>query len=127
MGPPAFDWSHYLTLASQLSSNADEASQRSSISRAYYCIYHKAVERAVANGHTDQKSHVKNWNVYSRNSADRDCRKLYNIGTRMKKEREDADYDPNAMRIADRMNIQLNRANSFLARLATLPAGLPRP
>jgi uncharacterized protein (UPF0332 family) len=127
MGSLAFNWSDYLTLANQLSSNPDQASQRSAISRAYYCIYHKALERAVANGHMDQKSHIGNWDVYSRNSADRDCRKLYDIGTRMKKERADADYDPNAPRIADRMNVQLNRANRFLARLAALPAGLPRP
>ena len=45
----------------------------------------------------------------------------------MKKERVDADYDGTAIRIAERMAVQFNRANSFLARLAGLPAGLPQP
>lgn len=127
MAMPGFDWSHYLTLAVHLSANADEASHRSSISRAYYCVYHKALESAVANGYIDARSHYELWELYNRNSADRVCRKLYGIGTRMKKERVDADYDGTAGRIAERMATQLNRANSFLARLATVSPGLPRP
>ena len=127
MASPSFDWSRYLTLATQLSGNADEASQRSSMSRAYYCVYHKALERAVGNGYIDQRSHLKLWELYNRNSADKVCRNLYVMGTRMKKERVDADYDGTAIRIAERMAVQLNRANSFLARLAGLPAGLPKP
>ena len=91
MATPGFDWSRYLTLATQLSANADEASQRSSMSRAYYCVYHKALERAVANGYVDQRKHFELWELYNRNSPDRDCRKLYGMGTRMKKERVDAD------------------------------------
>ena|SRR5579864_3157904 len=127
MATPGFDWSHYLTLATQLSANADEASQRSSMSRAYYCVYHKALERAVANGYINQRSHVDLWDLYNRNKADRDCRKLFNIGTRMKKERVDADYERTAGRIADRMAVQLNRANFFLKLLGALSTGLPRP
>ena len=127
MSAPGFDWFHYLTLATQLSANADEASQRSSMSRAYYCVYHKALERAVANGYMDRRSHFELWELYNRNSADKVCRKLYGIGTRMKKERVDADYDRTAGRIADRMAVQLNRANSFLSRLGALPPGLPKP
>jgi len=127
MATPGFDWSRYLTLATQLSANADEASQRSSMSRAYYCVYHKALERAVANGYVDQRKHFELWELYNRNSPDRDCRKLYGMGTRMKKERVDADYDRTAGRIADRMAVQLRRANSFLSRLAALPPGLPKP
>jgi len=126
MGTPAFDWSEYLTLANGLAANADEASHRSSMSRAYYCVYHKASERAAANGYVDEKSHLKLWNLYARNT-DRACRKINDIGSRMKKERVVADYDRNATRIPDKMNVQLNRANDFLARLANLPPGLPLP
>ena len=127
MATPGFDWSHYLTVATRLSANADEASQRSSISRACYCIYHKASERAVANGYIDQKSHFELWALYDKNSTDRLCRKLHSIGTRMKKERVEADYNPTATRITERMTVQLNRATYFLERLATLAAGLPVP
>jgi hypothetical protein len=34
-----FDWSDYLTLAKQLATNADEASKRAAISRAYYAAF----------------------------------------------------------------------------------------
>jgi hypothetical protein len=126
MATPVFDWSDYLKLANQLAANPDEASQRSSISRAYYCVYHKASERAVANGNVDQHSHWRLWELYGGN-ADRACRKLYNIGSRMKKERVAADYDPAAARIADRTITQLDQANDFLALLSAIPSGLPIP
>jgi len=124
MATPIFDWSEYLRLAKQLAANPDEASQRSSISRAYYCVYHKALERAVSSGYVDPKSHWKLWVLYDRN-ADRACRKLSNIGSRMQKERVDADYDSAATRIAERMNVQLNRASDFLTRLSALAPRLP--
>ncbi len=126
MAAPAFDWSDYLKLANQLAAKPDEASQRSSISRAYYCVYHKAAERAASTGCVDRRSHWRLWDVYGHNT-DRVCRKLYDIGSRMKKERVAADYDPAATRIAERMNIQLSRANNFLNVLSALAPGLPVP
>lgn len=126
MATAAFNWSEYLRLATDLSRNPDEASHRSSISRAYYSVYHIASARAVANGYVDQKSHVSLWLLYQGN-ASRDCKKLATIGFRMKKERVDADYEIAATRIADRMNQQLIIANTFLMRLAALNATLPRP
>jgi uncharacterized protein (UPF0332 family) len=126
MATPVFDWSEYLKLAKQLAANPDEASRRSSISRAYYCVYHKASERAVSTGYVDQQSHWKLWDVYDRNT-DRACRKLSSIGSRMKKERVAADYDSAATRIAERMNVQLDRASDFLTRLSTLAPRLPLP
>lgn len=126
MATPIFDWSEYLKLARQLAANPDEASQRSSISRAYYCVYHKASERAVSTGYVDQRSHFELWALYDRNT-DRVCRKLSIIGSRMKKERVAADYDSAATRIAERMSVQLNRADDFLTRLSALAPRLPVP
>ena len=126
MATPIFDWSGYLKLANQLATNPDEASQRSSISRAYYSVYHKASERAVSTGYVDQRSHRGLWDVYRRNT-DRGCRRLSDIGSRMKKERIAADYDSAATRIAERMKVQLNRGNDLLARLSALAPGLPVP
>lgn len=124
--PPVFDWSDYLRLANELAGNHDEAAQRSSISRAYYCVYHKALQRAVFTGYLDQRSHQKLWELYGRTGAGA-CRRLSDIGSRMKKERVAADYEPAVSRIADRMEVQLTRANSFLRRLSALAPGLPRP
>jgi uncharacterized protein (UPF0332 family) len=127
MGSPVFDWSEYLTLANQLAANSDEASHRSAISRAYYCVYHKASERAVASGCVDPKRHVELWNLYTNKQTDKACIKLATMGDRMKKERVEADYNPAAGRITDRMNVQLRRANDFLARLSALQPGVPIP
>lgn len=127
MASPAFDWSQYLTLANQLAANVDEASHRSAMSRAYYCVYHKASERAVANGYIDQKKHVKLWELYAKDRTNRACVKLATMGDRMKKERVEADYDSTAARIPERMNVQLRRANDFLVRLTALQPGLPTP
>ena len=122
-----FDWSAFLTLAKTLGTASDEASQRTSISRAYYCAYHKARERAVLTGYIDEKSHYKLWDVYNRNSRDHVCRKLSDLGARMHKERKAADYDPVVNRLSDRVIAQLNRANQFLSQLSAIGSGLPRP
>jgi uncharacterized protein (UPF0332 family) len=126
MATPAFDWSEFLRLANDLSKNTDEASHRTSISRAYYSVYHIASARAVANGYVDLKSHKDLWLLYKANT-DRDCMKLAEMGFRMKKERVDADYEITARRIPDRMNQQVIEANIFLGRLAALNVALPRP
>jgi uncharacterized protein (UPF0332 family) len=72
MSPAPFSWFEYLRLADQLSQNTDEASHRTSISRAYYSVYHIASARAVGNGYVDKKSHTELWKLFNRNS-DRGC------------------------------------------------------
>jgi uncharacterized protein (UPF0332 family) len=126
MAAAPFSWLEFLRLADDLARNPDEASHRTSISRAYYSVYHVASARAVGNGYVDQKSHVEIWKLYKKN-ANRDCKKLADIGFRMKKERVDADYDITATRIPDRMNQQLIDANNFHRRLSALNAALPVP
>ena len=122
-----FDWAEFLRLATELSARPDEASHRASMSRAYYCVYHKASERAVSTGYTDQKKHYVLWELYKSNTRDRTCRELAELGAKMHKERKDADYDPAANRIAERTTVQINRAKSFLTKLAAIGAGLPKP
>lgn len=121
MATPVFDWSDYLTLAQQLANNTDEASHRTAISRAYYCVYHKGVEWAAPKGYVDQKRHVALWDFCKRNSSNRARMKLSLLGDRMKKERAEADYNPAAARITQRMNVQLQRAAQFLSSLPTTP------
>ena len=52
MAAAPFGWSEYLNLAMELGARKDEASLRSAISRAYYYVYHLALERARSNGFT---------------------------------------------------------------------------
>ena len=42
----AFDWRRYLALADEVAGDPREEMQRSSISRAYYCVYHLGLEYA---------------------------------------------------------------------------------
>jgi uncharacterized protein (UPF0332 family) len=123
---PGFDWSEYLTLARQLAAGANEAALRSAISRAYYCIYHKALDRAISSGYVDARSHQTLWALYGGN-PDRLCRKLSDLGSRMKKERVSADYEPIVPRLHERVDVQLWRASEFLRQLSTLKPGLPWP
>ena len=47
MATQPFDWCAYFLLARELAERQDEASLRSALSRAYYYIYHLALQRAL--------------------------------------------------------------------------------
>jgi len=127
MAPVPFNWTAYLRLATDLSQNADEASHRTSISRAYYSIFHAASEVAIRNGYpSGSKSHAGLWKVFAKD-ADRDCRRLAALGNTMKFARETADYKSTFPRVADKMTQQLTDANTFMARLGALAPNAPRP
>jgi uncharacterized protein (UPF0332 family) len=127
MAGAPFNWAEYLRLATDLSQNPDEASHRTSISRAYYSIYHAASEVAIRNGYpSGSNSHAGLWKVFSKD-ADRDCRRLATLANTMMFARKNADYKSTFPRVADQMAQQLTNANSFMARLGLLPPNLPRP
>jgi len=126
MAATPFNWSNYLTLAIALSANADEASDRSSISRAYYSVYHTASDRATSLGYVrpGRSEHAALWSHYQSRSDNR-CRKLGAIGLRMKRRRVQADYDAKAQLITANVPLQIADANNFFNRLQNLPANLP--
>jgi uncharacterized protein (UPF0332 family) len=128
MAATPFNWSNYLTLAITLSGNADEASHRSSISRAYYSVYHTASDRATSLGYVPPgwSQHAALWSHYQSRSDNR-CKKLGAIGLRMKRRRVQADYHANAQQITANVPNQIADANNFLNRLQSLPAHLPNP
>jgi uncharacterized protein (UPF0332 family) len=123
-----FDWSKFLTLAVALSNNADEASHRSSISRAYYSVYHTASDRATSLGYVPPRSsqHHAIWTHYQ-SRADYSCRKLGAIGLRMKRRRVEADYDALAPHITVNVPLQIADATKFFSRMRQLPSHLPNP
>lgn len=89
-----FDWSSYRAVAETLKNNADEASQRSSISRAYYCAYHQALNH-LAEHHgfqlsEDRPAHDQVWREFSGKGLS--YREVWNKGDKLKKLRVDADY-----------------------------------
>ncbi len=125
MAAAPFDWAEYLRLATDLSRNADEASHRTSISRAYYSVYHAAAAQANRNGYAG-KSHADLWKVFAKDT-DRACRKLAQMGNTMKRVRVNADNEPVFAKVPDQMAQQLVYAQSFMTRLAALPPNVPRP
>ncbi len=66
----SFDWSGYLKLAEELGNRPDEASLRSALSRAYYYVYHLALNRAEANRFQPlqgEGTHTQLWRLYKKN------------------------------------------------------------
>jgi uncharacterized protein (UPF0332 family) len=123
-----FDWHNFLTLAEELAAGFDEASKRTAISRAYYCVFNLAVARAVSKvgpRPKDTPSHQWCWDQWTLDPA---CRQLGNTGDRMKRMRHKADYNPkDNPRMDDDVRRMLEEAHQFLAALAALDPEYPRP
>lgn len=129
MAAGAFDWSQYLALAEELGARHDEAALRSSISRAYYYVYHLALTRAEANSYKPERgesTHVQLWRMFS-GSPDPSCKHLAVIAERLKEKRERADYNKLYARIAEEVPRLLQDARDFAALLAGVPRRLPSP
>jgi len=93
-----FDWSDYRLVAEKLSQNADEASLRCAISRAYYFAYHQAVNHLSE--HFDflpskDKSHDAVWRAFEKKGHS--YREVWDKGDKLKKLRVDADYESDAI------------------------------
>jgi uncharacterized protein (UPF0332 family) len=124
-----FDWSEYFRLASELGTRVDEASLRSAISRAYYYVYHLALERAENNSFTPRAgegTHTQLWRVYSE-SPEPACQRLAVIAARLKEKRERADYNSSYVRVREEVPGLLEDAQNFAAGLNVLPARHPDP
>ena len=111
-----FDWSAYRVVAETLKGNTDEASQRSAISRAYYCAYHQALSH-LAEHHKfqlseDRPAHDQVWREFS--SKGLSYREVWNKGDKLKKLRVDADYRSNAVISADTTAISLKLADRIV-------------
>ena len=126
---PFFDWSGYLTLAEELGGRSDEASLRSALSRAYYFVYHVALERAEKNEFKPlpgEGTHTQLWRLFH-GSPEPLCRRLAQIAERLKEKRERADYQAAPFaRIAEEVPLLLEDAREFKTLLASLPARHPR-
>src|SRR6266571_2146542 len=98
-----FDWKDFLSLAQQLASSTEEASKRTAISRAYYCAFNLAFERAELVGCRypgREGYHQGCWRKYSE-TPDFSCQKIGAEGKRMLKLRVRADYEAGEIRRLD--------------------------
>ena|ERR1035437_6346449 len=128
-----FDWKEYLAIAKDLKaktdgqshSNANEALQRTAISRAYYSMYHLAVNYAKTNfayvpSQNGQNQYHADIRIeYQKRSGNPDHQEIRKILARMHKARLDSDYKSESLgntksllssliRDADRMKGILN-------------------
>lgn len=129
MAAQPFDWSEYFRLADELAKRQDEAALRSALSRAYYYVYHLALKRAVDNGFATKSgegTHTQMWRNFS-GSPEPDCRKLAEIGGRLKEKRERADYNHFYARIHEEISEMLSDAQEFAVRLEKLNPRFPNP
>lgn len=124
----SFDWKNYLDLAKKLAADkGNEASLRSAVSRAYYCVFNLAMTKAKSNDFRpkdDAGSHDQLWTLYGRNT-DEHCPKISNIGARMKRRRVKADYYSNITKLEDEVADALSDADECIAMLSALPKELP--
>lgn len=129
MAAQPFNWSGYFQLAEELATRQNEASLRSALSRAYYYVYHLALERAETNGFKilpGEASHKQLWRNYS-GSPEPACQRLAVIAERLKEKRERADYHQTYNRIADDIPDMLADARDFAGHLHRLPSRHPNP
>ena len=122
-----FNWSGYLHLAEELSKRSDEASLRSALSRAYYYVYHLALERAEANDFKPihgEGTHTQLWRLFIL-SPEPACKQLAILAGRLKEKRERADYNKNFSRIEEEVPEVLLDAHNFAAQLEKLPTRHP--
>ena len=125
----SFNWKDYLTLAKTLSESTEDASLRTAISRAYYCVFNLSLSKATRNEFRpkdDASSHDQLWGLYGRNNTNRACSQLGAKGGRMKRRRVLADYrlfyDD---LVADAKEI-ISDAEECITLLESLPGDLPK-
>ncbi len=123
-----FSWSDYLRLAEELAQRADNSALRCAVSRAYYYVYHLALERARSNGFQaspGEGTHIQLWRTFDR-SPDNGCKKLSVIALRLKQKRERADYSDYYHRIKEDVQVALQEARDFASKLEAVPVRFPR-
>ena len=122
-----FNWSEYHRVARELSARLDECYLRTSISRAYYYVFHLGRKRVEDNRFPLSKSdvHRQVWEKFG-NSPDHRCRKLAETAKRLKEKRENADYEPFYPHVAKDAPAMVTLAAQFATDLANLDPALPR-
>lgn len=125
-----FDWNQFFTLAERLANEADDASRRTAISRAYYYVFNLAFERAestAGNYPGDEGFHTWCWKKYTK-TPDLDCKRIGILGGRMKRRRVEADYNSAYMPSIERdTQSALQDARDFSVQLPRLNPRYPLP
>ena len=90
-----FDWGGFLALAEELALRQDEASKRTAISRAYYCVFHHALVLVESESMAIPKTgaaHDAVWDILMKAGGRR--RQIGDSGRGLRTMRRIADYEP---------------------------------
>ncbi|MBC7233978.1 MAG: HEPN domain-containing protein [Chloroflexi bacterium] len=121
-----FAWAKYLVLAEELAvRSTDEASLRSSISRAYYAVFCTARNRLLEEGEEIPKTgeaHAEVWTKY-RESAQKRRKYIGITGDRLRRSRNKADYDDEFPSISAVVQDAVVKARHLLDSLGGLDSG----
>lgn len=129
----AFDWNGYLSLARELATQTsgqvvnqdNEAKQRCAVSRAYYSVYHSALEYAKTTFTYTPSTHNVSLHrelqkKYKQQSGNTDHREVGQILTRLHQYRVNSDYEAkdqgNLEKLLSSIFIDAERVNTILTR-----------
>ncbi len=118
-----FDWVQYLELADELAERRDnEAALRSAVSRAYYAAFCKSRQTLRDQGFIVPRrgAHQFVWEKYQ-NHSEKSRRRLGAHGERLKKYREDADYEETVPELVKTVKDSLVRARDVIRLLQNFP------
>lgn len=111
-----FNWEDYLTFADEIKNRPDEAAKRIAISRAYYCIFNKALDFAIRKLNYQysqyQTSHNPVWNCFE--NKGNSLKPIRDRGLSLKYKRETADYRQEFANIDNALTTALDDAKKTL-------------
>jgi len=121
----SFDWSHYLDLALELyeqagSSGHCDANLRSSISRAYYAMYHKSRQLLKKKWGISMPKDSNSHKLVQEEFYRKKQRKVAENLHRMRRNRNSADYNDNCADLDAIARENISRARQLLADLRRL-------
>jgi uncharacterized protein (UPF0332 family) len=110
-----FNWNEYYLLAQELAQRQEEAALRSAISRAYYATYCLARNALVQKGFAIPRTNTHKW-VWDqfRNDPDAKLQKVGLDGDRLRRARNNADYDDLFQRLTPQVQSTMLTANGIL-------------
>jgi len=119
-----FDWWEFLALAQGFAGTPREAERRTAISRAYYAAFGAALAWRQAcrffEPLKDGTDHQELWAAFS-DSSDEDERYVGQLGHRLRRRRNAADYDERVDDLGDLVTDALEDATEIRALLDGIP------
>jgi uncharacterized protein (UPF0332 family) len=115
----SFDWKDYVDLAEDLLNRAEESCLRSSISRAYYGVFCIARNMKSYRNYKPKKGENIHWIVINayKNSSDGKEKNIGRILDKLRKSRNDADYDESRSidrNLAQRMAVSAKQILTYM-------------